>query len=261
MPPLPAELEPLVSDPRTSAVLVDFDGTLAAIVDRPEDSRPLPAATAALTRLVAKVGTVAVISGRPADFLIATLAVEGVLIFGQYGLERLVDGKIVVDARAQPAVAMVAEARRAAAAAWPDLVIEHKGDLALGVHWRTNPVAAPTPAELKIWGDQFGLESLPGRMTWEFRPEVPVDKGVITDELLNTRAVRVALVVGDDVGDIPMFIALDKWSSKDPNRIAIRVGVHSEEAPPELLERADLVVAGPVELAVTLTALADRCDQ
>ena len=51
-------------------VALDFDGTLAPFTERPEDSRPLPAARDALDALARLPRTtVAVISGRPLDFL------------------------------------------------------------------------------------------------------------------------------------------------------------------------------------------------
>ena len=254
-----AGLEPLKSDPEATAVIVDFDGTLAVIVDQPEDSQPLPAARSALKELVAAVGTVAVISGRPVEFLISALDVSGVMVFGQYGLERIENGQVVVDERAQTSIAVVAEAQLAAVKKWPDLLIEHKGDLALGVHWRTTPDRAPEPDDLKAFGAQFGLESLPGRMTWEFRPVSTIDKGVVVADILAQRKVRSVLCAGDDVGDIPMFAALNRWEQEDPTRVAVRIGVNSEEAPQALLDQADLVVSGPSELAEILSALASAC--
>ena len=49
---VPPALRPLVDDPRHAALFVDFDGSLAPIVDDPAAARPLPAARDALARLV-----------------------------------------------------------------------------------------------------------------------------------------------------------------------------------------------------------------
>jgi trehalose 6-phosphate phosphatase len=54
-------------------VFVDFDGTLAPIVDIPEEARPLPGAAAVLGRLADRYARVAVISGRPVAFLVEHL--------------------------------------------------------------------------------------------------------------------------------------------------------------------------------------------
>ena len=61
-----AGLDALLADPSHALVAADFDGTLAPIVARPRDARPLPGALPALTELAGAVGTVAVITGRPA---------------------------------------------------------------------------------------------------------------------------------------------------------------------------------------------------
>ena len=66
---LPPPLRPLAAAPASAALLVDYDGSLAPIVDDPAAAVVFPAAHAALTRLVARLGRVAVVSGRPVDFL------------------------------------------------------------------------------------------------------------------------------------------------------------------------------------------------
>jgi trehalose 6-phosphate phosphatase len=59
----------LVAQARTAAVCLDFDGTLAPIVDDPNKARPLPGAVELLECLAARFAAVALISGRPADYL------------------------------------------------------------------------------------------------------------------------------------------------------------------------------------------------
>ena len=68
--PIPHPLEVMVEDAATAALFLDFDGTLAPIVDDPAAARVHPVAHAALVRLVPLLGTVAVVSGRPAEFLV-----------------------------------------------------------------------------------------------------------------------------------------------------------------------------------------------
>ena len=52
------------------------------------------------------------------------------------------------------------------------------------------------------------------------------------------------MFVGDDVVDLPAFDALDELARK--GLTTLRVAVRSSEAPEELLERADVIVDGPV---------------
>ena len=61
-----AGLDALLARPGQALIATDFDGTLAPIVADPRAARPLPGAVPALRRLARVVGTVAVITGRPA---------------------------------------------------------------------------------------------------------------------------------------------------------------------------------------------------
>ena len=51
------------------ALCLDFDGTLSPIVDDPEAARPLEGIVELLEPLADRFAAVALISGRPADFL------------------------------------------------------------------------------------------------------------------------------------------------------------------------------------------------
>jgi trehalose 6-phosphate phosphatase len=64
-------------------------------------------------------------------------------------------------------------------------------------------------------------------------------------------------LLGDDLGDLPAFDALDRHVAAAPAHTALRVGVRSSEAPAELIERADLLVDGPDGALTTLRALPD----
>ena len=134
---LPAPLLPLAARSREAAFLVDFDGSIAAIVDDPAAARVLPPAREALGRLIGVVATVAVVSGRPVEFLARAIGVPGLTLVGQYGLERMVDGRAVVDPRAEPYLDAVASAAEELERELPDLHVERKAGVAVTVHWRT----------------------------------------------------------------------------------------------------------------------------
>ena len=55
----------LRAEPEQAAVLLDVDGTLAPIVDRPEDARVPGETRRELARLAARYALVACVSGRP----------------------------------------------------------------------------------------------------------------------------------------------------------------------------------------------------
>jgi len=248
---LTSALAELVRRPDESAFVTDYDGTLAPIVEDPVDARPLAAALAALQSLIGRFGCVAVISGRPVDFLQRVLPIDGLVLVGQYGLERLVDGEIVVDARALGHRDAVASARAEAGRAWPTLFIERKGDVAFTVHWRTDPSSEPAADELRALADRHGLVTIAGRKACEMRPPSDVDKGTAFREVV--QGYRHAAFAGDDRGDLAVFeVAPQLRGHTDVVCIAVR----SAEAPPKLLDLADVVVDGPSELAVLMAELA-----
>ena len=250
----------LVRDPGRSAIVADFDGSLAPIVGDPAAAVALPGALGVLEALVRRVGTVAIVSGRPVDFLAARLPVAGLELVGQYGLERLVDGSVVVDPSAAPFLPAVAEAADEAERVWPGLHVERKGGIAVTLHWRGDPGRGDAAAAwAEDTGARLGLDVVPGRMARELRPGVPTDKGTVLETLVVDR--DAALFAGDDHGDLAAFDALDHLVASGSLVSAVRVGVASTEGPDEIRTRADLVVDGPVGLADLLTELVTELDR
>jgi trehalose 6-phosphate phosphatase len=74
-------------------VALDFDGTLAPEVDVPDDARAIPAARAAVLRLLKAPHTrVALVSGRAMESLrLVTDLPDNVLLFGSHGVEARLD--------------------------------------------------------------------------------------------------------------------------------------------------------------------------
>jgi len=65
-----------------------------------------------------------------------------------------------------------------------------------------------------------------------------------------------AELAGDDTGDRAAFAALTRRQADEPGFAGLRIAVRSGEAPPGLLDDADVVVDGPVGLADLLGDLA-----
>jgi trehalose 6-phosphate phosphatase len=249
-------LAPLAAQPGASAVLVDFDGSLAPIVDDPDAARPLPAARDALGALVGRVARVGVISGRPAGFLAETLALDGLIYVGHYGLERVEGGRVVTDPRVGPFLEAVAAVAEQAARDLPGARIERKGSTSVALHWRDRPqLAEPTRAWAEAAAARSGLALHPGRMVVELRPPVPVDKGTAVEGLC--AGLAAACYAGDDAGDLAAFDALARLQARGDLVDAVRIAVRSPEEPPALVAAADLAVDGPAGLARVLRELAD----
>ena len=244
--PLPVLLAPFRQRPEAAAVITDFDGTLSPIVLDPATARPLPGAVDALHELAATYRRVVVVSGRPARFLAEHLRIEtcpSLVAYGLYGLE-WTDGETVIEhrdaARWRPVVEAAVAAARAEAPA--DVTVEHKG-LALTLHVRVAPKEADWAAGWVVrQAAETGLVVHPARKSYELRPPMTVDKGTVVADLIQGMAA--ACFMGDDVGDLPAYDALDVAAEADGLH-ALRVGVRSAEAPPDLLERSDIKVDGP----------------
>jgi trehalose 6-phosphate phosphatase len=253
---LPEVLRPLLTQPERSALCLDFDGTLSAIVAEPTAARPLHGVPELLARLAERFGVVAVISGRPVGFLHdVLLAPPGVRLFGLYGLERFgPTGIRAVAPGAEKWEAVVADAAsRATAAAPPGVYVEPKG-LTVTLHWRHATASRPW-VETFVGGevDGRGLVAHHSRMSIELGPPLTVDKGTIVAELAAGMAAVAAF--GDDVGDLPAFAALGALA--DQGIAVARVAVVDDESAPEVAAAADLVVQGASGAVELLLLLAD----
>jgi trehalose 6-phosphate phosphatase len=240
---LPDLFGPLITNPLGSALCLDFDGTLAPIVEDPVAARPLPEIPALLVRLATQLGLVAVISGRPVTFLQNVLASPpGVRIVGLYGLEEIgPNGERHVSPDVEPYEAVIREVVAQAEAEAPrGIYVEPKG-LTVTLHWRRAPESAD-------WVETFahqqaeakGLHVHPGRLELELRPPTPVDKGTVVRSLAAGFAAVAA--IGDDIGDLPAFDALGDLAQLGAS--VVRVAVVDDESPAIVAEHADLVVAG-----------------
>ncbi|MEU5536293.1 trehalose-phosphatase [Streptomyces sp. NPDC020362] len=260
-------LQALLAEPRTAVIGLDFDGTLAPIVDDPEQARAHPDAVPALAALAPKVASVAVITGRPAGVAVRNGGFAGVpglehlVVLGHYGAERWDAATGTVTAPPpHPGVAAVRaelpgllDRIGARHGAW----IEEKGR-AIAVHTRRadDPQAAfeALREPLADLATRHGLIVEPGRMVLELRPP-GMDKGVAFLDHVRTAGAESVLYAGDDLGDLPAYAAVDKLRSDGTPGLLVCSG--STEVT-ELAERADVVTEGPAGVVALLRALADH---
>lgn len=246
------------AEPPDTLVALDFDGTLAPIVDRPEDAVAHPEAAPALADL-AEVGYhVAIVTGRPVGDVLRLGAgfgdIPGLIICGHYGLERWRDG-VTASPEVHPGVEPARQAVTDLAAARDGVTIEDKGH-SVAVHTRTAADPAETFAavrpEVERIGERWRLEIVPGRYVLELRP-AGVDKGGAVRDLVEQTGVSAVVFAGDDLGDlaaVAMIRALDVEGTV--------VCSDSAETPIELRETADRVVDGPAGVVALLRELAGR---
>lgn len=261
MPPaLPEPLQPLADHPRRSALFLDFDGTLSAIVEDPVGATPLPGVPGLLEDLARVFGLVAVISGRPPDFLAAAVgSPRGVEVIGLYGLARALEASGEAGRWAAVIDEVVAEAK---ADAPPGVYVEPKG-LTVTLHWRHSPAARPWVAAFaEREKERRGLHVFSGRMELELRPPVPVDKGTVICALApSVPGLAAVAAFGDDKGDLPAFEALGTLSDVVGHAVtAVRVAVVDEGSPAEVAAAADVSVPGSAGAVALLRILADAAD-
>uniref|UniRef100_UPI000D1A3F85 trehalose-phosphatase n=1 Tax=Streptomyces bobili TaxID=67280 RepID=UPI000D1A3F85 len=266
-PPGPEAPAAIPAEPRGAVVGLDFDGTLAPIVENPEDARAHPQALSVLAELAPKVASVAVVTGRPAEVAVrnggfaGVAGLERLAVLGHYGAERWDARTGTVSAPApHPGVAAVRAGLPAvleAAGAGPGIWVEEKGR-AVAVHTRRaqDPQAAfeALRRPLAELAARHGLIVEPGRMVLELRPP-GMDKGVALTEYVREIGAEAVLYAGDDLGDLPAFAAVEKLRSDGVPGLLVASG--SSEVT-ELSARADLVVDGPAGVVGLLRALSGR---
>ena len=255
-----AGLAAIRREPARALIATDFDGTLAPIVADPREARADPEAVAGLRELAGVVGTLAVITGRPAAEAVELGGFEGVpglIVLGHYGLERWEDGALT-----GPADLPGVEAARerlpgvlAGAGAPEGVWVEDKGS-ALAVHTRraADPVGALAAVKGALAGlaADVGLVVEPGRLVIELRPP-GMDKGAALTALVAERKAGPVLFAGDDLGDLAAFGAVR--ALREDGHPGLTVCSASGEVS-ELAAEADLVVDGPGGVAALLSWLA-----
>lgn len=204
---------------RQPVLFLDFDGTLAEIVARPESAKLVPGALEALQALTQQC-PVAVISGRDLADIRTRVGVGGVWFAGSHGFEILApDGSLHQNEDAAVSIALLADAAARLADELRDIagtVLEHKR-FALAVHYRNaDPECVDrVTALVRRVGRAAGLRVTTGRKLVELRPNVDWDKGKTVDWILQHLMAqdvdfptKLPVFIGDDITDEDAFDAI-----------------------------------------------------
>jgi len=259
----------LVRVARRAVVGLDFDGTLAPIVDDPTRAHIHPDAPEVLMRLAEEVAAIAVITGRPARQALDLGGLEEVgdaldaagkelFVFGQYGNERWSSARRRIVAPRPPRGLATFErdlprALREADAA--DAYIEDKG-LAVAVHTRRLP--DPEGAfdrllpPLRTLAERNGLVLEPGRAVIEVRSPGS-HKGMVVERLAAVLDAEGFLFAGDDLGDVEAFEAVDALGAAGLATLRVCSASAEQSA---LVALSDVVVPGPEGVLRLLDRLA-----
>jgi len=223
-------------------VALDFDGTLAPIVARPEDARISQAVGQRLRQLALRL-PVAIVTGRTVADVRERLGFEPQFVIGNHGAED--SGNPAGTARRIAALAPLRAALQAHAdeLAAAGVMLEDKG-LSIALHYRLSreraraqvlieTLLAPLRPALRIFGGKMVVNAM--------APDAP-DKGAAMLSLVARCGAAAALFAGDDVNDESVFIAAPAhWLTlrigrDDPGSRA-RFGIDSQQEVALLLER------------------------
>ena len=245
-------------EPRSVAVLTDIDGTLAPIMPTPDMSEVSDELKGLLGRLGARFLLVAGISGRKTEEAFDLIGLEDVVYFGNHGFEILRDGEVEVIPEALPYLEKVQELERLAREELTPrgAFVEEKG-ITASVHYRNVPreVGERCVEFVEREGERLGLRITVGRGVVEARPPIRADKGTAVRTLVEEYRPEKAMFIGDDTTDLDAFRELEELREEGGLKEILRIGVASDEGPPEIETEADIVVDGVDGVGKVLRAL------
>jgi trehalose-phosphatase len=196
---------------------LDYDGTLAPIVARPEDAALLPGAAAVLRSLAQRTDTrIAILSGRALSDITGRVSLDGAFYAGNHGLEISGPGVQRVHPRATASrelLRTIAAHLQEQLAAVPGAQVEDKR-LTLSIHYRrvaderaerrtvavVEHACAPYREQLRVTH---------GKKIVEVRPAVDWNKGdalrFLRDTVIGNDTAAPTVFIGDDRTDEDAF--------------------------------------------------------
>lgn len=239
-------------DQRPLAVFLDFDGTLAPIVDQPGDAAMSEAMKSAVREL-SRRAPVAIISGRDRPDVEARADLDDLVYAGSHGFDIGGRGHDETLSQAEAVLDDVDRAERELEqrhGSTQGVILERKR-FSIAVHYRQ--VEDPCVVEqigitVERLAEQTKLRKRTGKKVFELEPDIDWDKGKALLWLLDNMpsvqpGERFLIYIGDDVTDEDAFAALRGRGA------GVRVG---EEISDSL---ADYRVSTPEDVRVLLSRL------
>lgn len=239
-------------------LLLDFDGTLAPIVARPELAELSGETRRSVERLRARGDVhLAVVSGRAMADVRGRVSIEGITYAGNHGMEIDAPGVTRVHpqaAAARPHLERAARSLQPLLAGFAGTWLEDKG-LTLSLHYRAlgdEHVPALTEAVLERVSLISDLRITHGKKVLEVRPRVDWHKGravLFLLEQFHPPPGTPVLYFGDDTTDEDAFVALRDTYAGAGEGILVA-------DPPVLASAARSYLRSPAEVGEQLAALA-----
>lgn len=210
------------------ALFLDFDGTLAPIVDRPEDARMSEKAHDAVERIGRfSDGAVAILTGRALQDLDRIARLDAVPAAGSHGVEfRKAGGRVEMDGHGREMLTAYAERLRAFANRHGLLVEQKPG--AVTLHYRSDPGCEDASRDLinDLAASDDALRAMHGDMVSELALR-GTDKGTALLKFMRCApfAGRIPIMAGDDVTDEDAIRA-----AEENGGFGIKIGMASSAA-------------------------------
>jgi trehalose 6-phosphate phosphatase len=216
---------------------IDYDGTLAPIVDNPSEAYPHPEAPALLKQLDA-AHPLWIVTGRHLQALDGLLDVP-LHAIGLHGAQQGQIGGTV--RRLAPDDAIEALRRLRQTAPTGDGVEVEEKDTAFAIHYRAADDEDEARERIQAWANAVPdmLEAIWGKKVMELRPK-GMSKGTAVRSIADEHPERTPIYLGDDVTDEDAFDALRDIDG------AVTVKVGAEET------KAQYRLSGPDEVIAYL---------
>lgn len=254
-------LEAWREDPKSAAILTDIDGTLAPIAPTPAEASVPEELKELLAELDRKYLLLAGVSGRKTEEARDLIGLDHATYFGNHGFEIMREGEVEIIPEALPYMEKIEELESLCHKELDPLgaFVEDKG-ITASVHFRNAPpdVGEQCVAFVREHGERLGLRVTVGRGVVEARPPIKTDKGTAVRTLVEEYEPKRAMFLGDDTTDLDAFRELERLREEGTLEEILRVGVESEEGPPEIVSEADIVVGGVEGVGEVLRALLDK---
>lgn len=228
-------------------LISDMDGTLSHLVSRPDAATITPRARTLLATLAERLALVALVSGRAAADLRTRAGLPQLVYVGNHGLERWANEQVQVRPEAvayRPA--LQAALRELEPQLLPDMLLEAK-DVTASVHYRETADPTAVQAHMQPVVERIaaahGLRASAGRMIFEIRPPVEIDKGTAFQELVEAYGLKSAIFIGDDTTDTDA-LRVAQAMRREGRCYAVAVGVDSPGTPDGVRASSDILVPG-----------------
>ena len=248
---------------RRILLLLDYDGTLTPIVERPELANLSESTRLMLEALVQRYDfTVGVISGRALADLKDKVSIPGIIYAGNHGLEIEGPGINFVNPVAEelrPILRVVHYVLSRALRTIRGVLVENKG-LSLSVHYRLAKERKATEVERIVKKVVGGAEAAgqakitSGKKVYEVRPAVTWDKGKAVKLLMKRygkggrKSGLLPIYIGDDLTDEDGFRVIENYGSG----LSVFVGEEGQDS------TARYFLKSPAEVAIFLDLLLEQ---